>query len=123
MKLNPLVKNFIFVILILIAVGAIFSLFYFPLEPKNQVSLSQLVSDVNQDKVKKIVVSGETVQITYNDDKTASSMKESNSVLSDVLINLGADKTKLEKVEIAAKPEEQSVWSWLLPALLYGVLP
>jgi len=123
MKLNPLVKNFIFVVLILLIVGGIFSLIYFPSGPSNQISLSQLVSDINQDKVKKIDVAGDTVSITYNDNKTATSMKESNSVLTDTLVGLGADKTKLQQVQISASTEQQSVWSWLLPALLYGILP
>ncbi len=123
MKLNPLLKNFIMVVIILFILGGAFNLLYLPATPTTQVSLSHLVTDINQDKVKKITVSGDTVKITYQDDKTAISMKESNSVLSDVLVNLGADKAKLQKVEINAAVVEESVWSWLLPALLYGILP
>ena len=123
MKLNPLLKNFISIILILLIVGGIFSLLYLPEEKPNQISLSQLVGDINTDKVKKIEVAGDTINITYTDDKVATSMKESNSVLPDVLVNLGADKARLQKVEISANAVEESVWSWLLPALLYGILP
>ncbi len=123
MKLNPLIKNFIFVVLILLVVGGVFSLFYLPSEKPNQISLSQLVSDINQDKVKKITVSGDAISVTYNDNKIAESMKESNSVLPDLLTNLGVDKTKLQKVEISANPQEESVWSWLVPILIYGILP
>ncbi len=123
MKLHPLLKNFILIVLILVVIGGVFSLFYGSPEKPNQISVSQLASDINADKVKKIDVSGDSIKVTYNDNKTAESMKESNSVLSDVLVNLGADKTKLQKVQISASVEEQSVWSWLLPALLYGVLP
>ncbi|MSU54740.1 MAG: ATP-dependent metallopeptidase FtsH/Yme1/Tma family protein [Candidatus Staskawiczbacteria bacterium] len=123
MKLNPLVKNFIFVILIFMVVGGLFSLLYMPTEKTNEIAISQLVLDINQDKVKKITVSGETIEVIYTDDKTATSMKESNSVLPDLLINLGVDKTKLQKVEITASVKKETVWSWLLPALLYGILP
>ena len=123
MKINSLFKNFIFVILILLALGGIFSLIYLPSDAITQVALSQLANDINQDKVKKIVVAGDTITVTYTDDKTASSMKESNSVVTDVLVNLGADTTKLQTVELSAKTEEQSVWSWLFPMLLYGILP
>ena len=100
MKLNPLLKNFISVILILLIVGGIFSVIYLPTEQPNTISLSQLVSDINQDKVKKITVSGDSVKVTYTDNKTAESMKETNSVLPDLLTNLGADKEKLKKIEI-----------------------
>jgi len=123
MKLNPLVKNFIFVILILIAVGGIFSLLYLPAEKPTQVTLSQIVSDINQGKVKKLSVSGDSVTVTYQDNKTAESMKESNSVLPDTLINLGVNKDNLDKVDVEALAPQQDIWSWLFPVLLYGILP
>lgn len=123
MKLNPLVKNFVFVILILVVVGGVFSMLYLPGQTGSEISLSQLAGEINQDKVKKISISGDSLAITYTDDKTAVSMKESNSVLPDALVSLGADKGKMQKVEISANVKEESVWSWLLPALLYGILP
>ncbi len=123
MKLNPLIKNFVFIILILLAIGGAFSLLYVPSENKNQISVSQLVSDINQEKVKKITVTGDAIEILYTDDKIAQSMKESNSVLSDLLVSLGSDEAKLQKVEISVRPEQESIWSWLLPALIYGILP
>jgi len=123
MKLNPLVKNFVFVVLILLVVGGVFSALNLTAEKPNQIAISQLVSDINADKVKKIAVSGDSVTVTYQDDKTAVSMKESNSVLPDLLANLGVDAAKLQKIEISANPVQESVWSWLLPALIYGILP
>lgn len=123
MELNSLIKNFVFVVLIFLAAGGIFSLLYLPAEQPAQISLSQLVADINQDRIKKITISGNSVTVAYQDNKTAHSMKESNSVLSDVLISLGANTAKLQKVEISAEVEQQSVWTWLFPALLYGVLP
>ncbi len=123
MKLNPFLKNFLAVILILLALGGIFSLFYSPAQNKTEISISQLASDINQDKVKKITVSGNSIDIIYHDNTESTSMKESNSVLPDLLVSLGADKDKLKNVEISAKAEQESVWSWLLPALIYGILP
>jgi len=123
MKLNPFIKNFIFVVLILAIMGGVFSLLYIPAEQKSEISLSQLAQDINEDKVKKITVSGDEIEITYTDDKISTSMKESNSVLSTVLVDLGTDKVKLQSVEIAAQIQQESVWSWLLPALIYGILP
>lgn len=123
LKLNYFLKNFIFVILILLALGGIFSLFYAPLEKDEQVSISQIVANINEDKIKKITVSGNSVKIVYNDDKTAESMKESNAVLPDLLVRLGADPEKLKKIEISAVTEKESVISWLLPTLIYGILP
>ena len=112
-----------FVVLILLVVGGVFSALNLTAEKPNQIAISQLVSDINADKVKKIAVSGDSVTVTYQDDKTAVSMKESNSVLPDLLANLGVDAAKLQKIEISANPVQESVWSWLLPALIYGILP
>jgi cell division protease FtsH len=123
MKLNPLLKNFVFAILILLTIGGMFSLFYAPIEKSNQISLSQLVADLNLDKIKKITVSGDSIVATYSDNKTALSMKESNSVLLELLLNLGANKDNLQKVDIGIAPKEENVWSWLIPALIYGILP
>src|SRR3989344_4833171 len=123
MKFNPLFKNFVFVVLIFLALGGILGLLYSPLQQINKISISQLVSDINQDKVKKITVFGDDIQIIYTDDKMAESMKESNSVLPELLLGLGVDPEKIKKVEISAEQKQESVWSWLFPALLYGIFP
>lgn len=109
--------------IIFLALGAAFGMFYLPAEKPEEISLSQLALDINQNKVKKITVEGDKVNITYTDDKAAQTVKESNSVLPDLLISLGAQKEHLQKVEISAQKEIESVWSWLLPAILYGILP
>ena len=121
--MNPLIKNFIFVILILLVVGGIFSLLYLPATPPNEISTTQLVSDINESKIKKITVSGDSLDIVYSDDKTAISMKESGTGLTDLLINLGVNKDKLQKVEISNQTAKQDLWSWLTPLLIFGILP
>ena len=54
--MNPLIKNFIFVVLILLVIGGIFSLLYFPATTPNEISATQLVSDINASKIKKVTV-------------------------------------------------------------------
>ena len=123
MGLNPLFKNFLAIILILLVIGAIFSLLYYPAQTPNEISATQLVSDINQNKVKKIAVLGEELEIIYNDDATATSMKEPNTSITDLLVNLGVNKENLDKVDINIKPAKQDVWSWLTPLLVFGILP
>jgi len=120
---NSLLKNFLFVILILLIVGGIFSLLYSPAQTPNEISTTQLVFDINNNKVKKIIVSGDSLAITYSDDKTATSMKESGTGLTDLLINLGVNKDNLQKVEILNQTAKQDLWSWLTPLLIFGILP
>lgn len=121
--INPLFKNFILVVLILLVVGGLFSLLYFPATTQNEISTTQLVSDINADKIKKIDVSGDSLAITYTDNKTATSLKETGTGLTDLLINLGVNKDNLTKVDISQKPAKQDLWSWLTPLLIFGILP
>jgi len=121
--MNPLLKNFVFVVLILLIVGGIFSLLYYPAQTTNEISTTQLVSDINANKVKDITVSGDALAVVYADSKTATSMKESGTGLTDLLINLGVNKDSLEKVNISQQLAKQDLWSWLTPLLVFGILP
>jgi cell division protease FtsH len=121
--MNPLFKNFVFVILILLVIGAVFSLLYYPAGEPAKISVTQLVLDINQDKVKKIVENGDVLTITYTDDTTATSMKEVNVGLAESLDIFGVNKDNLKKVEIDIQPVQESVWSWLTPILIFGILP
>jgi len=98
-------------------------LLYFPTSTPNEVSVTQLVSDINNNKIKQITTSGDTLNIVYTDNKTATSMKESGTGLTDLLINLGVNKDSLQKVQISEQPAQQDLWSWLTPILVFGILP
>ncbi|MCK4781832.1 ATP-dependent zinc metalloprotease FtsH [Candidatus Parcubacteria bacterium] len=121
-------KNFIFIIIIFLVISSIFALFGSQAgeEPK-QISFSELVADVNQEKIKKIIVSGDELSIIYTDDKEAVSRKEPELALSESLINYGVSADKIEKAGIA--PKEKKEFSSLLilgaisllPLLLFGV--
>jgi len=123
MKINPLLKNFVLVVVIFLVVGGVFSLLYLPEKTPNQISISQLILDINQDKISKITISGDQLIIDYTDKSDAIAMKESNSTLSDLLLNLGVNKDNLQKVQIDITPLKESTWSWLGPILIFGILP
>ena len=96
---------------------------YYPASSPTETSATQLVNDINQGKVKKITVLGDTLDIVYNDDKTAVSMKETNTSVTDLLANLGVNKDNLQKVQIDVKAAKEDLWSWLTPLLVFGILP
>jgi len=116
-----LVKNFVFILLIFLIISAVFALFSQPFKKGKEISLSQLVEEINQEKIKKITVSGSELSILYQDETTVKSRKETESSLSESLMNLGIDLGKLKKVEIETK-KEQGTWLWLGPVLIF-VLP
>ena len=125
--MNNLLKNFIFTLLIFLIISGVFTLFFQSSAPPKQIPLSQLVQDINQGKVKKITVSGNNVSIVYQDISTAQSLKETETAISQSLINYGVDKQKLDSVEIdIANPSSLSTWLTpilitLVPLLLFGV--
>ena len=119
--MKNLAKNFILILLIFLVISAVFTLFQQPFEKVKELSLTQLVEEINQEKIKKVVVSGNELEIIYQDDSKAKSRKETEAALSESLINYGIDKTKLAKVAIETK-EAGGTWTWLGP-ILFAVLP
>ena len=116
-------KNFALVVFFLLAITGLFALFLQkPETPPKPISLSQLVTDINQSKIKEVKITDNNLAITYNDKTQAVAEKENDSSLSQTLVNLGADKTKLEKIDFETN-QNTSVWSWLAPLLLSSILP
>jgi len=117
--MKELIKNILFVLLIFWIISGIFSLISAP--PEKEITITQLVEEINQGKVKKIVVSGNNLKIVFQDGTQAKAKKESESALSQTLVNYGVEKEKLAKTEIEVKDTE-SVWGWLGP-FLFSFLP
>ncbi|HQK64026.1 MAG TPA: ATP-dependent metallopeptidase FtsH/Yme1/Tma family protein, partial [Candidatus Staskawiczbacteria bacterium] len=78
-KGNSFLKNFLVVVLILIAIVAIFTLLFYSSSNVAEISATQLASDINQGKVKTITVSGNSLDIEYADGSVSTSMKENNT--------------------------------------------
>jgi len=125
--MKNLIKNFLAIFLIFLVVASIFTLFSQPFEEVKELSFTQLVSDINQGNIKEITVSGNNLEVVYRDDTKAKSIKETESALSQSLTDYGADKNKLEAVNVSIK-EEGGFATWaplalftILPLLLFGV--
>ena len=116
--MKSLLKNFIFIVLIFLVISGVFAVFSKPFEEKKEISLTQLVEDINREKVKKITVSGNDVQITYNDDSKSSTKKETEASFSETLVNYGLNKDKINKAGIEIK-EERGFSFWMGPVSLF----
>ena len=119
--MRNLFKNLVFIILIFLIVSGVFTLFKGSSEKEKEISLSQLVQEINQEKIKQITVSGNDLSIIYQDDSKAKSRKETEAALSESLANYGVNKEKLAKVVVETK-ETGDIWTWLGP-VLFSVLP
>jgi len=76
--MKNLVKNLALVLLIFLIISAVFSLFFYPLKEIKELSLTELVADINDQKIKSITVIGNELEIVYLDDSQAKSRKESS---------------------------------------------
>jgi cell division protease FtsH len=120
--MKNLVKNFVFILLILILISGIFSLFSRSSTSTKTIPISQVVQQINQGDIKSISLNGDNLTLSYNStDTTAKAVKETGTDLGQVLNNYGVDKTKLAGVSIIVNPAS-TTWSWLGP-VLYLVLP
>jgi ATP-dependent Zn protease len=81
-----------------------------------------LVSDINEGKVKEIVVLDSQLEITYKNGEIAKSRKEEGISLRQTLIDYGLDNEKFKDVDVKIK-ELSKVWDWLGPLLIFGILP
>ena len=113
-------KNLLFIFLVLFLISLIFSLL--PIQKVKEISISQLVSDINQEKIKEIAVLDDQIEITYKNGEVAKTRKESGATLFESLIDYGVEKEKLKGVGIEIK-EVSRIWDWLGPLLIFGVLP
>ncbi len=118
--MKSLAKNFIFILLIFLIISGVFALFQQPFEKEKELSITQLIKEINQEKIKKITVSGSELSILYLDDSKARSRKETEVALSQSLINYGVDLEKLKGVEIETK-KEGGTWAWLGPVLILAL--
>ncbi len=119
--MKNLFKNIAAVLLIFLIISGVFALFSQPFEKEEKIPFSELVKDINQERIEKITVSGSELEVEYKEDGAKKSRKETESSLSESLLNLGVSRDKIDKLSIETKPEG-GVWSWLGPILIY-VLP
>jgi cell division protease FtsH len=119
--MNDLLKNFLSVILIFILLSFLFSVFSRSPGERKVISLSELVSNIQEGKVKEIVVSGDDVLVYFKDGSLAISKKETETSLTQSLSNLGVDKEKLKEIQIKVAKKESTL-SWLFP-ILYIISP
>lgn len=121
--MKNLAKNIVFILLIFLIISGAFALFAQPFEKEKEISLNQLVGDINQEKVKKITAYSSELSIVYQDETKTKSRKESEVGLWETLKDYGADENKLKEIDIKIEAEKQGVSSWLVPLLVFGLAP
>jgi len=120
--LKGLFKNIFFVVIVFLLLATVFDLLNVPVQETKEVSITQLVQDINSGKVKEIKVVNNDLTVTYDDNSVFKSKKEADESVSQALINFGAVKERIEGVSFVFE-EPSSTGDWLWPFLLMVVLP
>jgi cell division protease FtsH len=119
--MKNLLKNIGVILLIFLFISGILVLYGTPQTTPENISLTQLASQINDGSVKNIDISNDELKITLTDGKTEKSMKEKESGLTESLKNYGVDPEKLKGVNIDVKGE--SSMSLFLGTILPFLLP
>jgi len=120
--IKGLVKNILTVVVILAVIGVVFTMINVPKENISNISITQLVQDVNDSKVKEIKILNNDISVTYTDGNSAKSKKETGDTLGQALINFGASQEKLKGVSFVFEEEDTS-WDWVGSFLIMIIFP
>jgi len=101
--LKNLIKNIFFILFLFVALSGIVMVYSTPIQKINEVNLNDLANQINDGKVKEILVEGEKLEITLNDGTKEKSRKEAESSLSESLVNYGVESEKLRSVSVNIK--------------------
>lgn len=116
-------SNLLSVILVLLILSTLYSMIVGSRTKPEEVSLSQLASDVSAGKVLKIEVEGEDITATYTDETVKISRKESQGTLPETFVALGVTPDELKKVSIAAQnPSGAGYWLLNLAPFLLPII-
>ena len=114
-------KNIGLVVFLFLMLSGIMILYSSPEQRSTDVSLSELVTQINNGEVKEIVVTGNVLEIVKQDDTKQKASKEPESSLTETLANYGIDKERFKAVSVTVK-EDTGFGYWTL-ALLPFILP
>jgi cell division protease FtsH len=122
--MEKILKNFSTLILLFLLISGIVILYQSPEKKPTEISLSELVTEINQDQVETILVQSNMLEIELQNGEKQKASKEPESSLTETLANYGIDKEKFKNVSITVK-EDSGLGFWLaatLPFLLPFIL-
>lgn len=119
--MSSFVKNFILFIVVFLLLSLAFSAIPFGGKKIETVGIEKMVAQLQNQEVKKIEVSGDSLTVTLKDGKVEQIQKESGDTLSGLIKNYNIDPQKMKDVEISVKNDRG--WAFWLGNILPFVLP
>lgn len=115
MKSSPL-KNLLILILVTAVLAVIYSFWAGTRQPVKDVTISELVQEVKDKQIKEIVIKGNRLDITLNDDSKQRTYKEANVSLTEYGVNAADVPIKIMDTESSA------IWITLISSFLPFIL-
>ena len=125
MKKNPirgLLLKILYIVLIFLLLGLVFVEYGIKEEQRAEVSITQLVKDINEEKVREVKSIEDKVIVQYKDGSELLTKKEAGSTIGQSLSEYGVDKSKLGGVSFIFE-EKSKTFDWFWPFILFVVLP
>ncbi len=122
--MKSMFKYLIIVFVILLGISGLAAFFDSTIEKPEQVTLSNVVNQINQGMVKEITVAGDRLEIVLLSEGKLEAKKEPGISVFETFLNLGADRKQLSEVNIEVKEDTSTgaVLSLILPILLPLIL-
>lgn len=121
-------KNILIAIFILFFIASAWSIFSEQLKSVDEITISRLVAEINDGKVKEIVIEGEDLIVTLRDGVEQKAKKESGVSLPESLLAYGVTEQALKGIETVEVRGPSGLIFWLgailpflIPLILIGV--
>lgn len=114
--MKNLSKNFVWILVILLFVATAYSLVASQLQPKKELTLTELVAKINAGEVSEIAIVDTQLDIKLKNGQVLTAQKELDTGFSETLKNYGVQPEQLRNVNIAVK--YSSGWNFFLTILL-----
>jgi len=118
---NSLIKNIVIFVAVLLIVASIFSLYNLDKEKPTVVDVGKLVTQINEEQVQSVSVSGDQINIALQNGTKEIVKKEPMESLSSLLANYQVPADKLTKFSFEVK--EISGWTYFLGNVLPYLFP
>jgi len=124
--MEKMLKNISVIVFVFIFIFGLVILYGGPAQKPVEVSLSQLAAQINESKVKTVLVSDNNLEIELIDKTKEKAVKEPQSSFTETLVNYGVSNEKIKEIDLKIKQASGlamflgSVLPFLLPFLLIG---
>ena len=119
--MKPLPKNIIIALIVVLALGAIFSSMSLSTQKPEEVTLAQLAASIENGNVESVKINGSDVAITLKNGTLQKTRKDSSVALEQILSEYGVTSESLRIANITI--EDRTTRSYILGVILPSLLP